>query len=161
MPKGSKSPKSALSRFELDAIDQRMLTLELKYPAITDLELGKAIGLSRRHTNNRRNQEKYKRARGECLQEPIDIIKSNLREAAKVLVESLHSSDERIRLSAAKTILISECIIKPKPDIPTDDDAHEPLIIEMPLSGKKIIAGLRGQVERAVVVAENERNEEA
>jgi hypothetical protein len=130
------SPKLPLDRLALDALDKRILQLELSYPSITDQEIADEIGVDRKTVNRRRLAEKYQKAIHSFLAEPIETIKASLQKAARVLVKALESDDEKIRVGAAIKILASEGVLKLRPE--NGEGVAEPLVIRLPMAKETI-----------------------
>lgn len=125
-----------LRRFELDAIDQKILQLRIAYPAITDREIAIVVGLSRKRVNLRQQKEKFKNALSHHFSEPLELLKSGLKRAAEVILESMESPNEKVRLDAAVKLLSSEGIMNYKREnSPMESNV---LRFEMPDAGEVI-----------------------
>lgn len=137
-----------LDRVALDALDQRIMQLELNYPTITDEEIGDEIGLGREAVNRRRNAQKYQAKINSFLAEPLETIKAALSKAARVVVKALDSQDEKVRVTAAFKILMSEGIIKQK--VETDNANSDPMVFTLPNSQQTIIVSPNGKAPASV-----------
>jgi hypothetical protein len=142
----------------LDAVDKKMLALEIERPGIKSSDIAAQVGLQRDTVTRRRKAPLYQRALHEALKSPLDIIRDGQAKAARKLIKLLDATtytvdghvvdDVKTQLSAAATIL--------RPVLPhavahgTSDD------FEATLSGMSDAALQRFLTEGAAVINESD-----
>lgn len=113
----TKAPHSGLAAQAdaLDALDKRILALELERPGITNKAISEVIELKPNAISQRRKAPLYQRTLHEALKGPLEIIKDGQAKAARKLIKLLDAKkttpdgqvvdDTATQLSAAATIL--------------------------------------------------------
>jgi DNA-binding Lrp family transcriptional regulator len=108
-PKGSTKYtdqiKKKLSYTQLDPVDRTMLAIVIANPAISNTKLSKQIGLDNRTTKKRRDRGLFQLELLKAQQTAIEKCKEAQTKAADVLIDLLQSTDEKVRLDAAKFLL--------------------------------------------------------
>jgi hypothetical protein len=104
--KDKKKPKDEqFDEYKLDNVDKMMLNILLEFPAITNEELGKQVGLLGHAARRRRLRPAFNKALDRALEPVDDILKRALPIAARRLLDLTKSDDKKIALEAAKTLL--------------------------------------------------------
>ncbi len=88
-----------------DEIDQQILNLKCEHPAITDNEIGKAVGLSREAVTRRRNRRPYQEALVASHKVTLASLEKLFSKAIGELGNLIQDPDPRIRLMASSAIL--------------------------------------------------------
>lgn len=91
----------AKAAVELDHVDGRILELMLKYPKITQEQIGDIVGLTRQTVNERVNADKFQNALKLATRAALEIFQGNQAAAARKLGALIHSKDDRIAVRAS------------------------------------------------------------
>lgn len=94
-----------VDEYKLDQIDKLIIPILLEFPAITNEELGKQVGLSANAVVRRRKRPAFDKAWERAVEPVEDILRRSLAIAARKLLELTKSDDKRIALEAAKVLL--------------------------------------------------------
>lgn len=112
-------------RFSLDDIDNRILSLILEFPKITDSQIGKEVSLCRQQVNKRKNkpafQKRLSERLSECQEQVINILLKAKTKAALKLTKHIDSQDDRVSIRACEDILNKELY----PDSITSEDVPQ------------------------------------
>lgn len=127
---------SAAERYNLDAVDQKMLQIKVAHPKITDEALAELVDMSRTAVNIRRNKPAFKAALAEYFMPAADRIRNMADKAARKYQKLLDSDNELIVERVASKVLVSEGALRERQEV--DVTLHEPLIIKRPMA-KEII----------------------
>lgn len=149
----AKTPKTSqqdvIQEFEIDATDKQILKHILTYPGITDEKIAALVNLSRRQVNARRNATKFKKAHDEYLMEPLEVIRSQLKKAARVLAKGLDSTNEKLKMDVAFKLLLSEGVLKREADLSQSNQGSGVIVIKHIVGGATII-GQEEQVQAKI-----------
>lgn len=91
--------------YKIDSTDKAMINVLLEFPAITNEELGKQVGLSEKAARLRRKRPAFDKAWERAVEPVEDILKRALPIAARRMLELTKCDDKRIAYEAAKTLL--------------------------------------------------------
>lgn len=109
MTKAGKSQKkhdvADYDEYKLDNLDRAMINILLEFPAITNEDLGKQVGLKYDATMRRRKRPAFDKAWERAVEPVEDILRRALPIAARRLLELTKCDDKRIAYEAAKTLL--------------------------------------------------------
>lgn len=94
-----------LDEYKLDNVDKMMLNILLEFPAITNEDLGKQVGLKADMARKRRVRPAFNKALDRALEPVDDILKRALPIAARKMLELTKCDDKKIAFEAAKCLL--------------------------------------------------------
>lgn len=91
--------------YKLDNVDKMMINILLEFPAITNEDLGKQVGLKADMARKRRLRPAFNKALDRALEPVEDILKRALPIAARKMLELTKCDDKKIAFEAAKCLL--------------------------------------------------------
>ena len=104
-PKKTKEKPKDWDEYKLDNVDRAMINVLLEFPAITNEDLGKQVGLKPYQARYRRIRPAFDKAWERAVEPVEDILKRALPIAARRMLELTKCDDKRIAYEAAKTLL--------------------------------------------------------
>ncbi len=147
-PKADPELVAIKEEFELDQTDNALIFYLMRYPGVTDEQLGKLVGLARPNVNRRRNAPKFKRQLEAMNRSALQLVENSVKTAAEKYVSLLDSPDDSVKERVAKSILVSAGILKQKVEV--DGDFWEPFVVQGS-DGTKTVMGVREKVQAPVV----------
>ena len=97
--------KDSYEEYKLDQVDRQMLQILIEFPAITNEDLSKHVGLGAEQVRRRRVRPAFNKAYDRAIEPVEDILKRALPIAARKMLELTKSDDKRIAFEAAKCLL--------------------------------------------------------
>jgi hypothetical protein len=91
--------------YKLDQVDRQLLNILVEFPAITNEELAKHIGLCAAQVRRRRLRPAFNKAYDRAIEPVEDILKRALPIAARKMLELTKCDDKKIAFEAAKCLL--------------------------------------------------------
>ena len=91
--------------FKLDQVDRQLLNILLEFPAISNEDLGRHVGLCSAQVRRRRLRPVFNKAYDRAIEPVEDILRRALPIAARKMLELTKSDDKKIAFEAAKCLL--------------------------------------------------------
>lgn len=97
------------TKFNLDAVDAKILELKLSFVAIKNTEIAAELGISRESVSKRVNKPAFKKALAEYTAAPLEQLQKAQSKALRALVKlATNASNESVRARAGIAIVYRE-----------------------------------------------------
>jgi hypothetical protein len=106
-PRSTRARAIESTPYALDAVDQKIIKLLIRFPKITQYAVAKEIDMSMGQTRKRINKPAVQEALTELAKNAMDQIKDVQADAMRTLRDLLRSKNETIKLQAVKLALAS------------------------------------------------------